>query len=49
MVKVKTYADLITKKNTEIPINLSSKAIKKIMEEEPNLTVGQFRKRIGDL
>ena len=47
--KIKTYADLITRKNTEIPINLSSKAIKKLMEDEPNLTVGQFRKRIGDI
>ncbi len=44
---VKTYADVITKKNTEIPINLSSKAIKKILEEDPKLTVKGFRKRIG--
>lgn len=46
---VKTYGDLITRKNTEIPINLSSKAIKKLIEEEPNLTIKQFRRRIGDL
>ncbi len=46
---VKTYADLITRKNTEIPINLSSKAIRKLMEDEPNLTVGKLREKIGDI
>lgn len=47
---VKTYADLITRKNTKIPnINLNSKAIKKLIEEEPTLTIGQLRKRVGDL
>lgn len=49
MVKPKTYADLINKKNTKIPnINLNSKAIRSIIDMEPNLTVGQFRKRVGD-
>ena len=37
------------KRNLEVPIDFSGKAIKKLLEEEPNLTVGQFRKRIGDL
>jgi len=36
MVKIKTPI-----------IKLDARSIKKLLDEEPNLTIGQFKKRIG--
>ncbi len=40
---------MISKRDIEIPVNLNAKSIRQLMEENPTITIGKFKKKIGSL
>ena len=40
-------AHMKNKRDMETPVNLNAKAIRKLIEDNPTLTIGKFKEKIG--